>query len=484
MAELGNLGNLIGDVTNQILNLKRNTDYHNESSSLLLELDSLTKQHEQGQEIDVGVFETEAQALRAEHIDQIKDGVTARAVNQTYTTALRHKIIGLRESARRKEVELAIVSLGQNLERYEQLARETTTDAEYSLITDMAKAKINSGIGKFYDKAAANKLEDTFMQRVETNEVREEIMYGNPQSALDDLKNSEMYQNIPEDQQIALEKEAQAKIKSNEVAVRIKENELKQQLKDKIKALKEIDQRQVGDLYMAGKFTEAYKAAQNSEHLTGTQKREWANAITSATKADDPFGNTDYDYFFEQLQKAQDGEINSEDIIPLPNRLSRQDAGEVRAAADRYKKGIEDPDEKVALAMEKELLKYVQARAKQGSSFFGYTIESQEDAYMAWSAIKLALSAEPDPRKRIEMADPSSPNYIGDKVAGQYFKKSGGLQDAADLIDILRDVDKKKPPPEPEPGQEPPTFTHYSEDPKTGEKEGWNGKEWVPIPNK
>jgi len=301
--------------------------------------------------------------------------------------------------------------------------------------------------------------------------IADKLIENNPAGAADILRDKEFLPALPE-------KVRQDKVEKATAAKKVFDNELESKRKEALKVAHNDEERAVGDLYMKGEYSKAFAVAQNSKLLTGDEKKIWANSIKEASKEADPFKKTDYEYFWEQLKLAQAGEISNPDaIIPLPNKLSREDANTLRETANRAL----DPVNKTANEMERKALSAVEEMAKEGSSFFGYTTEDKEAAYNAWSALKLVLDDVKDPGKKIDMLNPKSPNYIVMKTVAPYIKDKNNMNNAQFFIDVLRGVDKKVPPPVKE-GEA--VYEHYEYNPTTKVRKGWDGEKWVVVPNK
>ncbi len=67
-------------------------------------------------------------------------------------------------------------------------------------------------------------------------------------------------------------------------ASKIQLNENEKKIKEQQKIAHDDEDRQVGDLFMKGEYTQAYSLAQQSKFLTGDEKRTWATSIESASK--------------------------------------------------------------------------------------------------------------------------------------------------------------------------------------------------------
>lgn len=298
------------------------------------------------------------------------------------------------------------------------------------------------------------------------------LIDNNPTLAIERLTKGEF--DLPPDVIKDKIDKAQARQKQTENELKILQNQLEQEGKQAQQLEHDDEYREIADLYLKRDFVGAMKRVNSSDLLTGPEKISINKNIEDAVKETDPFKNTDYTYYNELLKKAQKGEVDPNGIIPIPNKLSETDAQEIRETAKRAL----EPKEKISLEMENKLLTSVQARVKEGSSFFGYTSESEDNSYKAWAAAKQLLDATEDPQKRISMMTPGDPAYIGDKVVTPYIKDKNNLSNAQEFLDMLRGVDTK---PQVQ-GEEEYSVTIVN--PQTKERKGWNGKEWITIPKK
>jgi len=105
----------------------------------------------------------------------------------------------------------------------------------------------------------------------------DKAIMANPGQAYINLQDSKYLPDL-------LPKQRQDKIEKANAAFRIFGNEQEKKLKEQQKLAHDDEDRQVGDLFMKGEYTQAYSLAQQSRYLTGDEKRTWATSIESASK--------------------------------------------------------------------------------------------------------------------------------------------------------------------------------------------------------
>jgi len=136
----------------------------------------------------------------------------------------------------------------------------------------------------------------------------DKAIMANPGQASIDLTDSKYLPDL-------LPKQRQDKIEKANVAFKVSGNEQEKKLKEQRKVAHDDEDRQVGDLFMKGEYTQAYSLAQQSKFLTGDEKRTWATSIESASKVKedeiDPFiEGTNYAFVNELIAK----EVNPKTI--------------------------------------------------------------------------------------------------------------------------------------------------------------------------
>ena len=97
---------------------------------------------------------------------------------------------------------------------------------------------------------------------------------GNPAGGSKILKATPFWDRVPDERKPEL-------IKSADTAKKIFDNELESKEKEAAKAAHDAEERTVGDLYMNKDYAKAYAAAQNSNLLTGNEKKAWADSINT-----------------------------------------------------------------------------------------------------------------------------------------------------------------------------------------------------------
>jgi hypothetical protein len=114
--------------------------------------------------------------------------------------------------------------------------------------------------------------------RVDLADVQaDKAIMNDPKNALINLHDSSYLPNL-------LPKQRQDKIEKANVALKIWGNEQEKKVKEAEKLAHDTEDREIGNLFMAGKFKDAYVLAQSSKILTGDEKRTWANAIETKSK--------------------------------------------------------------------------------------------------------------------------------------------------------------------------------------------------------
>ena len=344
--------------------------------------------------------------------------------------------------------------------------------AEKNRITELANGYVDVGILTAKQAVTAIESFDDKVQaatELKATTAAKNLILEHPSGGSELLEGSEFWDRVPDEQKPAL-------LKSADKTKKVHENEVESKRKEAIAEATKQEELQFSNLYGEGKFAEANAFLDASTLIT--KKIPLYKALESASKEADPFKKTDYNFFWDSLKKAQAGKITNPDaVIPIPNKLSREDANIIRATAKR----AIDPVNKAANEMERKALSAVEEQAKEGSSFFGYSTEDKENAYNAWVALKLVLDEVKDPSKKIDMLNPKSPNYIVSKVMAPYIKDKNNMNNAQYFIDVLRGVDKKTSPPVTEETKE---LTNFHINPETKETIGWNGSKWVTVPNK
>jgi len=105
----------------------------------------------------------------------------------------------------------------------------------------------------------------------------DKAIMANPGQAYINLQDSKYLPDL-------LPKQRQDKIEKANATFKVFGNEQEKKLKEQQKIAHDDEDRQVGDLFMKGEYTQAYSLAQQSKFLTGDEKRTWATSIESASK--------------------------------------------------------------------------------------------------------------------------------------------------------------------------------------------------------
>ena len=118
--------------------------------------------------------------------------------------------------------------------------------------------------------------------RVDLADVQaDKAIMNDPKNALINLHDSSYLPNL-------LPKQRQDKIEKANVALKIWGNEQEKKVKEAEKLAHDTEDREIGNLFMAGKFKDAYVLAYKSQWISGDEKRVWANSITTNAEKKDP----------------------------------------------------------------------------------------------------------------------------------------------------------------------------------------------------
>jgi len=134
---------------------------------------------------------------------------------------------------------------------------------------------------------------------------------------------------------------------------------------------------------------------------------------------EDPFKESDVEFYNEKLEAAYKGELEPDAVFDwIGKGLSSKDAEHVRKIATAAKKE--------ALGQEEELLKLAVEAGKKmivkGNIFSGFEQWTVKDAYLFEHALMGELAKEEDPEKRIKMLTPGTKDYVVDRVMIPFLK--------------------------------------------------------------
>ncbi len=299
----------------------------------------------------------------------------------------------------------------------------------------------------------------------------DQLIDSNPTTAETELKSGEFKGLAPAIRQQKIEK---AKLRQKQViaADNVIENNRIKQAKQQQKLEHDGEERNLGEAYTKGDYDQIIPLLMHSKNLSGNELAKWTALAKKATTMKDPFKRSDPTFFDQQLQKAvRSGFDNPDAIIPIPGKLSREDAALVQKVAKRALQ----PTEREVTTLTGDARQTIKEQIKQGSSIFGFSPDTSENSYKALVGLTQTLEREPDLQKRIDMLTPGSSSYIVDKIIAPFKKNGNDLTNAGNLISILRGA--------PPTTTSAPTLTNLQHNASTGETIGWNSEagKWVPI---
>ncbi len=148
-----------------------------------------------------------------------------------------------------------------------------------NVLSKMFEAEVDYLTGTTWTAEQAKALKESFKQGAsDLADVKaDKAIMANPGQAYTNLQDSKYLPDL-------LPKQRQDKVEKANAAFKVFGNEQEKKVKEQQKIAHDEDDRQVGDLFMKGEYTQAYSLAQQSKFLTGDEKRTWATSIESASK--------------------------------------------------------------------------------------------------------------------------------------------------------------------------------------------------------
>lgn len=148
-----------------------------------------------------------------------------------------------------------------------------------NILSKMFEAEVDYLTGTTWTADQAKALKGSFKQGAsDLADVKaDKAIMANPGQASIDLTDSKYLPDL-------LPKQRQDKIEKANAAFKVFGNEQEKKLKEQRKLAHDNEDREVGNLFMKGEYTQAYSLAQQSKFLTGDEKRTWATSIESASK--------------------------------------------------------------------------------------------------------------------------------------------------------------------------------------------------------
>jgi len=273
---------------------------------------------------DWGSFEGEAQTnienLRQKYTEAAgSDPHLLTSVNQAFDVKSGEYLRAVRSKAL---VEMTKQGKGELEKTYNSSVQDAASDiSEKNVAKERAKMAetINLYVehGIITAKEGVIKLEK-FDRDVETTRARREIFL-NPEAAADKLADPANYPNMDEDIRIKLLDQATRRADAVKKAAEIRQKEIEKTEKAVIKKAHDDEERKIGDLYMKGEFTSAFMLAQDSELLTGDEKKTWADAIEKKSKTFDVSGEV----VAKEIVKINGMIANEEDPEKIKSYVTR-----------------------------------------------------------------------------------------------------------------------------------------------------------------
>jgi hypothetical protein len=214
-------------------------------------------------------------------------------------------------------------------------------EKEKSLIVEEFKAKMNAIQGaNFVDpvwiQAQISGFEGFARKAAQDNDDVEadKAIMADPKVAFVNLHDKGYLSNL-------LPKVRQDKIEKAQAAIKIWDNENERKAEEKIKLDHDNEERQIGNLFMANKYKDAYVLAQSSQLLSGDEKAEWKSRIESASKKEeviDPTEETlEIAYVNQIIAKGVNPTKVIEDYIITSPRMGEQTKRKQIEKVEKYK---------------------------------------------------------------------------------------------------------------------------------------------------
>jgi hypothetical protein len=357
-------------------------------------------------------FKKRVKNLQDHYQTTIQDPEVLEAFRPDFERMTTRSLVNVRSMARHQEIDKGRADFNRNQETYFDIITSNQDPEKRFEALNLAKLSVagNVSAGYISREQGEKQLETLNYAAVKTNAWRTAKSLGF-EEGIAWLENEENAQGLDLKDRQAIVNNLQAEQTEEREAGKRAYNDLHREVINK-----------VSEYIRDGKYAIARIAVENAE-IDEKDKLTLDKAIDSAISAKtagqkDPFNVSSVSYVSDLLDKALNGELDPDSIIPIAWKLSRQDANVVRETAKRALEG----EETFESELKKGAVYKIRNQILKGNQLMGFTPESISDANLAEMEFLQMWHNETDREKRMNMANPASKDYVVDKIVKPYLK--------------------------------------------------------------